>query len=53
MSSVTLNFVANVPKEQMESTQKIKMVMFHSPSGLRVEPDLQKDAELFIMVFIK
>lgn len=29
-SSVTLNFLANVTEELMESTQKIKMVMFHS-----------------------
>lgn len=36
MSTVTPNFVANVTKEQMESTQKMKMVMFHSPFGLRV-----------------
>lgn len=34
MPSVTLDFVANVTKEQMDSTQKIKMVAFHSPFGL-------------------
>lgn len=36
MSSVALDFVANVTKEQMDSTQKIKMIVFHSPFGLGV-----------------
>lgn len=36
MPSVTLDFVANVTKEQMDSTQKIKMVVLHSPLGLGV-----------------
>lgn len=36
MSSVALDFVANVTKEQMDSTQKIKMIAFHSPFGLGV-----------------
>lgn len=35
MSSVTLNFVANV-KNKMGSTQKIKMIVFHSPFGVGV-----------------
>lgn len=48
MPSVTLDFVANVTKEQMDSTQKIKMVAFHSPFG----QGLQKDAELYIMDFL-
>lgn len=47
MFSVTLNFVAIVTKEQMDSTQ-ITMTMFHSPFRLgAIYPDLQKDIKLF------
>lgn len=53
MSSVTLNFLANVTKEQMDSAQKVRIIVFHSPVRLRVVyPGLQKDAELFITVLI-
>lgn len=36
MSDVTLNFVANVTKEQMDSTQNVlvRMVAFRFPFGL-------------------
>lgn len=47
MSSVILNFVANVTNEQIDATQKIQVVLFHSPLGFGVVwPGLQKDAEL-------
>lgn len=37
MSRIMLKLVANViTKEQMGSTQKIKMIMFHSPLGSEV-----------------
>lgn len=36
MPDVTLDFVSNVTKKQMDSTQKIKMVAFCSPFGLGV-----------------
>lgn len=35
MSRITLN-VANVTKAQMDSTQKSKMIVLHSPFGLEV-----------------
>lgn len=36
MSSFALDFVANVTKEQMDPTQKIKTIAFHSHFGLGV-----------------
>lgn len=54
MSSVILNVVANVTNEQIDSTQKIHLGVFHSPLGPGVvQPGLQKDAELLLMVLLK
>lgn len=37
VSNITLKLMANViTKEQMDSTQKVEMIMFHSPLGLEV-----------------
>lgn len=47
MSSVTLDFVANVTQEQMDSTQKIKMIAFHSPFGLGVIQLVSKKMQSF------